>query len=95
VLTDLLVQAVLGFVGHVFDLLPTASLASVLSDVSAVCHTVGVQLSPWNSFLPLAELLGIVALLTGTWLPALAIYVTGNWLWRHIPDIAGFGPGSG
>jgi hypothetical protein len=95
----MLVQAVLdlitGLLSAIFSVLPTASLAGLLAGVTVEMHDAGAAIAGWNAFLPLAELASILALLVGTWLPAILTYKMANWAWRHIPEVWGFGPGAG
>jgi hypothetical protein len=94
-----IVQAVMDLVVTIFSaafgVLPTASLSGLFVSVDATMTSVGGYLASWNVYLPLAEVLTILSLLLGTWLPAVLVYKLANWAWRHFPDIAGFGPGAG
>jgi hypothetical protein len=94
-ITQAVLDLLVSLLSAVFAILPVASLASLLTGVTTAMTAAGAACAGWNAFLPLAELCSILALLLGTWLPAILTYKTANWAWRHFPDIAGFGPGAG
>lgn len=94
-LFDAIVSALGNFLHSVFSSLPTSSLAGVMGDVSGFAHDAGAKLAPWNHWLPLRELAAIGVLLITIWVPAMILYVVANWIWRHIPDVLGTGPGAG
>jgi hypothetical protein len=95
----MVVDALFGVVNAVltavFAALPTIDVQSFLSPVLSVGTTAGRYVGIVNGILPASE---IVTMLHGVYvvlLPALVVYKIANWVWRHIPDLWGFGPGAG
>lgn len=92
---DAIFSGISAVLSAVFSALPSISLASALTPVSSYGVTLGRYLSIGNGFMPLDT---IATMLHDTYvvlLPAIVLYKAANWIWRHIPDLWGFGPGSG
>ncbi len=88
-----LVKAMLGLV---FDLLPTSSIPGLDAGAySATMYEAGSSAAAWNSYVPVVFVMTTTASVFAVLLPAVVIYKVANWTWRHIPSIAGFGPGAG
>lgn len=79
----------------VFAALPSFSLASTFAPVAGIGSTVGRYMAIGNGFMPLDTLATILHDTYLVLLPALLIYKVANWIWRHIPELWGFGPGAG
>jgi hypothetical protein len=94
-LVDLIASSVVPLLHAIFAALPTVDLAALLGSVHDACYGAGQALAPLNHWLPLGELLTLAVLVTGVWMPATAVYVIANWVWRHVPTIMGFGTGAG
>jgi hypothetical protein len=94
-ITQFLLDGVTGLLSAIFALLPSASLSALFVTVDSTATSIGQAVAPWNTYLPLSEVVGMIALLLATWLPALLGYKVANWVWRHFPQIGGFGPGAG
>lgn len=92
---DAIFSGISAVLSAVFSALPTFSLASALTPVSTYGTQLGRYLAIGNGFMPLDT---IAAMLHDTYLvllPAIVVYKALNWIWRHIPEVWGFGPGSG
>ena len=92
---DAVFTAVSAVLSLIFAALPEFSLASFLAPAEAIGNTIGNYMAIGNGFLPLDT---VVTILYDTYLvllPALVIYKAANWVWRHIPELWGFGPGAG
>lgn len=98
----MITQTILGLVKSIltpiFSVLPTGSpIKSTLDgwQVGSALSSAGAKAAPFNAIFPLVELAVLMKIVLGIILPVLVGYIIINWVWRHIPDIAGFGPGSG
>lgn len=74
--------------------LPHLSLGTVPSVVQSAADTLGSAVAFLGPIVPVDVVLAWLAVLS-VLLPAVAAYFVFNWVWRHIPTIAGFGTGSG
>jgi hypothetical protein len=70
--------------------LPVASLGVSASVASWVTSGSGIM-SLVNSFAPIREMVTALGLVITIWLPAVVIYKSVNWLYRHIPVLGGGG----
>lgn len=75
--------------------LPTYELPFADSASSSVGNAIGSKLALINWIFPVLEVLQMVVWMLTYLLPAVIAYVVGNWVWRHVPQLWGFGPGSG
>lgn len=86
-----LVSAILG---GFFSLLPSWSMPSWLSSGTAfpsgLASTVGGYLHVVAPFIPVDLMLTILGAVFSLW-PAIIGYLVFQWVWNHIPEIAGFG----
>lgn len=94
-ITDLIWQPIYAILNAVFAALPTASLASTFGTVYAKAYDLGEGLGGWNTVLPASEVAWAIFAIVGVFFPAVVTYKLANWVWRHIPDLGGFGPGAG
>lgn len=94
-ITDLLWNVVYSILSAVFSALPTASLANVFGTVYTAAYNLGDGLGGWNTVLPAKEIAWAIYAIVAIFFPAVVTYKLANWIWRHIPDIGGFGPGAG
>jgi hypothetical protein len=97
VITNAILSIVITVVGFFNGLFPSLTIPSwVSSDQigSAVANYIGGMLAAISSWFPSAAL---VTILQGvvTLLPLVAGYYVAEWVWRHVPTIAGFGTGNG
>jgi hypothetical protein len=92
-IVDFIWSGVYTILNAVFSALPTVSVT--FTSVYSQIYDVAKMLSPWDVFFPLSEIASILVIIVGTMLPAFLVYKTANWIWRHIPDLGGFGPGAG
>jgi hypothetical protein len=97
---DAIISLVTGLLGAAFDLLPTSSLPFFDGFLSApgnpgVGNDIGQWLGQWNYFVPIIFMLGTLGTVLNILLPGVLAYKTANWVYKHIPQIGGFGPGSG
>lgn len=92
---DAIFTAVSAVLSVVFAALPTFSLSSTLAPVVSAGTTVGRYMAIGNGFMPLDSIATILHDTYLVLLPALVLYKVLNWVWRHIPELWGFGPGAG
>ena len=96
-ITSAIISLVVAIV-NVFDaLLPSFTLPSWLTSdswASGVANTVGGMLAAIRGWFPVDPLLTVLHDLL-VLLPMLAAYAVFEWVWRHVPTIAGFGTGNG
>jgi len=95
---NLVLDLVSAVVSAVDALLPSFTMPSWLTSgtliPSDVSNYIGEGLHIISPFFPSAVLAEIfVGILT--MLPFVAAYTVAQWVYRHIPTIAGFGPGAG
>lgn len=78
------VGLVLGGLGA---LLPTATLDDLPDSISGLGSTVGTMLGPINAFFPASELFTFLVLVMLVWFPAMMVYQTVFWIYKHIPIV--------
>lgn len=89
-IADLLIAIILSIFDLILGVLPTASLG--LSDAtSSVADFMGQKSGPMDSMLPVHELFQVVAVGVVVYMPAMAVYVTANWIFRHFPWVGAGG----
>lgn len=95
----MIVSAIIGLVvtlvGTAFSALPTSSLASVFSGLNTNAYDLGQMLGNYNMLLPASEITSALASILAVLVPGLIAYHLANWTYRHVPQLGGFGPGSG
>ncbi len=79
----------------VFSALPSFSLSQTLAPISSAGSSIGRSMAIVNAMLPVDTLVTVADDTYAVLLPALVVYKIANWVWRHIPDLWGFGPGAG
>lgn len=89
-----IISLVTGLVGAAFDLLPTSTLGIPLTVISWA-EELGSKGGAWDGFFPIIDMLNLLATVVGILFPAVLTYKLANWTYKHIPQIGGFGPGSG
>lgn len=95
-ITKWFVELVRFILAPIFSILPVGTLAFLNpADYFSTTHWLGHNLGGWDGLLPVVNIFQVFAGTMAVILPALLIYKIANWIWKHIPDIAGFGPGSG
>lgn len=92
---DLIIDLLSAILTPIFNLLPTGSVPFFDDPSTGVAEQGGALVSVVNGFLPMQEALTLLKVVVGIILPAVLIYRGANWLYRHIPTLWGFGPGSG
>lgn len=96
-ITDFIISVVVAVVSAFDSLLPSFSTPTWFGSDgfgSTVAAFIGGMLSPIYSWFPVAA---IVAVLQGlfTLLYVFCAYAVFEWVWSHVPTIAGFGTGNG
>lgn len=102
----MIVDTIAGFfttvLGAIFNSLPSFTLTGGLGLPTAGSHSsdapgeiIGSWIGGFDNIFPLHETVGYVYAAMLALLAAYAIYKIANWVWRHIPDLGGFGPGAG
>lgn len=75
--------------------LPTVTLPFDPAEPTAPAQQLGRSLALVNSILPMLETMSMLTWVVTYVLPAMLAYTAANWVWRHIPELWGFGPGAG
>lgn len=89
-----IIELVTGLLGLAFDVLPTSTLGfpELVLDWAEELGTKG---GPWQGFFPIIDMLNVLADIVGIMFPLVLTYKLANWTYKHIPQLGGFGPGSG
>ena len=96
-ITDALITVVNTVVGAFNALFPSLTLPTwFTSDTigSTVANYIGGMLGAVHSWFPVTAVLTVLSAVV-TMLPLIAAYLVAEWVWRHVPTIAGFGTGNG
>jgi hypothetical protein len=86
----MIVEAVLSLLATIIDgvmsVLPTDSLdlPVVGEDIAA---WFGERAGPLNAILPIYEVAQFMVIVTTVWLPAVLVYTTVKWIYKHLPMI--------
>lgn len=82
----------------IFSVLPSWSLPSWISSGAAfpsgIAADIGGLLQPIRPYFPIDTILTVMSSVFGLW-PVILAYMAFEFVWRHIPTIAGFGTGDG
>ena len=93
-ITTTILKLVSLLIGVVDSIIPNIAWPSFLSGSSLIpsgwTTAVGNQLHPLITFMPIDTILGVVHDFMLFW-PSVAGYLVFEWLWVHVPIIAGFG----
>jgi hypothetical protein len=93
-IVNAIIALVTTLVGAAFSLLPVSSIG-VLEDIAVNFADVVKAVGHWDGFFPVLAMLQVTATVLSILLPGILLYKLLNWLYKHIPQIGGFGPGSG
>ena len=74
------------------SILPSSTLSLPVPNFGGGLNS---EIGGWNPLVPVVEMTQIIAVIAGIVLPALLAYKAANWAYSHIPQLGGFGPGSG
>jgi hypothetical protein len=80
-----------------FGLIPNITLPSWMTSsafASGVASAIGGALEPVRPFFPIDTILTVLASLFTVW-PLVLGYLVFEWVWAHVPTVAGFGTGDG
>jgi hypothetical protein len=98
VIIDDILSIVSALLRGFFDLLPSWTLPSWLAAGTAfpsgVAATIGGYLRVVAPFLPVDVCLTVIGSILSLWL-AIVGFLVFQWVWEHVPTIAGFGTGDG
>ncbi len=94
-IVDALFTVISAILSPIFSALPTWSLLGALGIDTSKFATVGNYMALVNGIFPVAETLTMVVITYSTLLGVFVTYKLANWVYRHLPDILGFGPGGG
>jgi hypothetical protein len=97
VIVSWLIEAVTQILAGIFSLLPSWSIPSWLASgtlSTGVANTIGGFLEPVRNVLPVDTICSVLASVLALW-PAILGYLVFQWIWSHLPTIAGFGTGDG
>jgi hypothetical protein len=100
-ITDWLISIMVSVVNFFDTLLPHFDMSSAWFSwlttnafSTTIGNYVGGLLAPISSWFPVDAFLNVLYALL-IFLPAVAAYEVFQWVWRHVPTIAGFGTGNG
>ena len=97
-ITNLLLTVVSGVVGFFDSFLPHVAMPAWLSGAtvlpSGVAATIGGMMAAVAPFIPVDVVLTVLTTVMLLW-PVIFAYVVFNWVYRHVPTVAGFGLGPG
>lgn len=86
----------------IFSALPTFSLTSTIGigaggthDGSSLGYKAGSYVGGFDAIFPFHEVATFIQVALLGMLGFYVTYKVANWVWRHIPDVGGFGPGAG
>lgn len=94
-ITGWIIGLVVALLRPVFALLPTVDLSSISGSVVSGATTAGQWAGKMNGVFPVTETLNVAAFLATVLEAGIIAYLVANWIYRHIPQLGGFGPGSG
>lgn len=93
-----LLIAVTALLRALFSLIPSFTLPSWLASASAfpsgVATTIGGYLHTVQPYFPIDTILQVISDVLVLW-PVIIGYLVFQWVWAHLPTIAGFGSGDG
>lgn len=95
---DFVIAIVVTIMRPLFSVLPADSISNWFSGFDAVPNvatSLGQHAGSWDSVVPVVPMLSLIDVIAEKVVPAVLVYLLANWLYRHIPQIGGFGPGSG
>lgn len=90
---DAVISVIVAMLAPVFSLLPAGSI-SVLNPAAGWAVTLGSKLGWADWWIPMTEVIDMLRIMFLAF-AGLAVYKLANWTYRHIPQLWGFGPGSG
>ncbi|MHB8463451.1 MAG: hypothetical protein ACYDH6_16075 [Acidimicrobiales bacterium] len=94
-IVDTILAPILVVLTALFSALPTFSLLGTLGVSMSAIGTLGQSMSLVNPVFPVSETLTWCVIAYGLLLPLFVTYKVANWVYRHLPEILGFGPGGG
>lgn len=95
-IVNLLITAIVALVGGAFSLLPESTIGYLdTSRYSGITATIGDAISRWDSITHSVLMVEVAGIVLGIMLPGILLYKVLNWIWKHIPNFGGFGPGAG
>jgi len=94
-ITNLLIDLLFVMIGGLVTYLPDMSgVISTINGWSGSVGALGQYLGAANAAVPVTEILTFVAAVAAL-LPVILAYRVFSWIWRHVPEIWGFGTGNG
>jgi hypothetical protein len=98
VITDFFLTIILSVVEFFDSFLPHVTMPSWLAGStvlpSGVASTIGGMMAAVAPFIPVDVVLTVLTTVMLLW-PVIFAYVVFNWVYRHVPSVAGFGLGAG
>jgi hypothetical protein len=94
-ITDAILLPFTTIFNAVFSVLPTWSLLGALGVSTSALGTLGESMGLVEPFFPVSESLTMVIVAYSVLLGIFAMYKLANWVYRHLPEILGCGPGGG
>lgn len=96
-ITNFVISLVTTVVSFFINLLPSMTIPSWFGTDSfgtTLANQVGGLLVGAKDYLPVGAIVDVVAAVC-TLLPVFAAFWVFEWVWKHVPTIAGFGTGNG
>lgn len=97
-ITNGLLEVVTAILSGLFSLIPSFSMPTWLSSATAfpsgVASSIGGYLHAVEPYFPIDTILTVLASVLELW-PVVIGYLVFQWVWEHLPTIAGFGTGDG
>jgi len=95
VIVDWIAGLLHALLSPIFALLPTGSVSGWFPGAIGTAQSLAGKVYFADAFLPLHELASLLAAIVSIAFPAIVTYRLANWIYKHIPQLGGFGPGSG
>lgn len=94
---NFILTALTTIIGAAFDLLPTDSLGIDTFGMGFASwgELIGKFMGYWDIYVNIGFIFTLVAIVVNVLMPAILTYKVLNWTYKHIPQLWGFGPGSG
>jgi hypothetical protein len=94
-ITQWIINLVLVLLRPIFNLLPHIDLSPIQNAASNGGILAGQYAGKFNGIFPVQEFFNLASWFATYVEPAAIAYLLISWVWRHIPEIGGFGPGAG
>ena len=90
-----LIEAVATLLSAVFGVFPDMPVPYFSEVDTSTARGIGQGMGAVDPFVPVKEMVLIGLFVFGGVYPMLGLWAVANWIYRHIPQVLGTGPGSG